>query len=304
MPAIFSKKIDEILQNKELSEKTKDTYKNAVIRVSKEVFGEATTLTKIKYKTKHFIDNVRLGSYPLSTKIVILSALLCVSGSDQYRTELQKINIVRNQEIANQQMSEKDEREWLTIDQIVLKDNGFNEQKELTKEKILWKLLTLLPCRRLQDYYNIKVVDETFDNSQKKNVIIGKNNEFLQFEFFEFKNARRKHDEVFDRNDMLGLPNGSEILHFLDDVVKNKMNEFLFGFQNSDSFGKYIKKVSKDLFLKPITINTYRHIYATNFLKDADMKLSEMLKVSKFMGHSIFVQLLYYREDKENEIIL
>lgn len=209
-----------------------------------------------------------------------------------YQNKIKKLNgeILHNK---NMKKDEKDKGEYPKWKNLINID-----YKHLTDDnKHIYKVYTLMPCRRLSEYVNMVFV---FD---KKNIKIikdiNKRNKRLNYCYLNLRNPKEsffvyqkyKNDRHFNRPVIIKL--WSKMYNYLLSYVKKN---------NTQNYDKFINSYSvQDLHnrLKRIfnhSVDVLRHSYIqfiyTQY-KKGTINYDKLCKISRIMGHSLNVQLDY-----------
>lgn len=257
-------------------------------------------------------DNSKLGYYSAALSIYPEGVENASQrGKVKYQLQFNRLKKKVRDNSEKQERSEKEEERWVTQEQIAearkvllnkyLKTDHIRDMYRY----VILSLYTILPPRRALDYCEMKV-NPPKEIGWEGNECITRKKKFVKFIFRKFKMSNTKGAETFDRKYVQQLPNGKDCLILLDSWAKINSSEWFLGRQcTSNHFSKIVRRVSKAAFGHMININVFRKIYVSNFLKKNPF-LEEKKLVSKFMGHDVSTQMIYYRkreyehEDLEN----
>jgi len=264
------------------------TYVSSLTNLVKQMQGE--------YEVDWFSDKEKQILEYLSTKESksrkgTLSALFVLTSIPAYQEQM--INDCKkvNEEYKNQTKSEKEEVNWVTMDEI---KNVYEALKAKVDEMIKCKMIhhntyidfllvallggVVLPPRRSLDYALLKVrgYDESTDNYFKGSKLV----------FHQYKTSKKYGEQV------LTVP--KELLGYIKKWVKYHKNDYLL-FSNNDKHltSSQITKHLNRIFGKHVSVDILRHVYASNFYKDMP-ELRKMEQLATDMGHSVSTVLNQY----------
>lgn len=250
------------------------------------------------------IDNYSIST-TVSTLLAIISYLKYKKASDSlvedYKDMLNELIQERNKDNNNQEMSVKEEENW--IEYLDLKDKVEEEAQEfLSKKKsfsgyrnfLIMSLLTLQPPTRLGNY-----LDTIYKNKsnlknggrglkKSKNYILYNNDEKkpkYTFIFNKYKTAKTLGQIVREiDNDTL-----NKLLHKWFEDYNTKKENFLVnsngGLTTQTGITNGLSSISKKLFDKKLTGNSFRHIFITHFLS-TNPSIQEKQEVLKLVGQN------------------
>jgi len=250
------------------------------------------------------IDNYSIST-TVSTLLAIISYLKYKKASDSlvedYKDMLNELIQERNKDNNNQEMSVKEEENW--IEYLDLKDKVEEEAQEfLSKKKsfsgyrnfLIMSLLTLQPPTRLGNY-----LDTVYKNKsnlknggrglkKSKNYILYNNDEKkpkYTFIFNKYKTAKTLGQIVREiDNDTL-----NKLLHKWFEDYNTKKENFLVnsngGLTTQTGITNGLSSISKKLFDKKLTGNSFRHIFITHFLS-TNPSIQEKQEVLKLVGQN------------------
>lgn len=250
------------------------------------------------------IDNYSIST-TVSTLLAIISYLKYKKASDSlvedYKDMLNELIQERNKDNNNQEMSVKEEENW--IEYLDLKDKVEEEAQEfLSKKKsfsgyrnfLIMSLLTLQPPTRLGNYLDMIYKNKSnLKNGgrglkKSKNYILYNNDEKkpkYTFIFNKYKTAKTLGQIVREiDNDTL-----NKLLHKWFEDYNTKKENFLVnsngGLTTQTGITNGLSSISKKLFDKKLTGNSFRHIFITHFLS-TNPSIQEKQEVLKLVGQN------------------
>lgn len=250
------------------------------------------------------IDNYSIST-TISTLLAIISYLKYKKAGDNliddYKDILNELIQERNKDNNNQELTGKEEENWIEYPE--LKEKVEKEAQEfLTKKKsfsayrnfLIMSLLTLQPPTRLGNYLDMAYKNK---NSLKnggrglkktKNYILYNNNQEnpkYTFIFNKYKTAKTLGQITREiENDTL-----NKLLHKWFEDFNTKKQNFLVnsngGLTTQTGITNGLSSISKKLFNKHLTGNSFRHIFITHFLS-TNPSIKEKQEVLKLVGQN------------------
>ena len=305
-----------------LSEKSIMLYSQRIKRIWKMIHPDKPYKGKffVHKEVKKIIDAIDNSDMAISSKAGLYAALGSLynkdsygihnQGKKMYERELKKwSDLVKCQE--KKQVNTKSEVEkWRTPEELEegrkkLLEAAEKSQKPTDyRDYVMLSLFVLLPPRRSADYGEMKI---TLNKDRKGNSLLYQyhrgQKRFSKFIFNEYKLSEKKGSEIYDRMFMKHLPRGKEILELLDGwLLMNNDGYFLLDARNSSHMSKAITRVSQKAYGTPININSFRHMYISNFL-DTNPFLLEKEQIALFMSHSVAQQENYRKRPEKKHIV-
>jgi len=185
--------------------------------------------------------------------------------------------------------TQKQKENWLNKNKVIELYKQ-NKDKLNKRDKMLMQLIIYFP-RRLQDYYKMKL-HKTGKKDQNFNYL-NVNRFGIPSSFQFFRSKSQGYEDTTKR-----IP--SSIKNSLMTYIREmKNNTLLFPKQNgemhsADSFSKHIKKLFKIITDKDITMNTFRHIFATD-LSDKNYSMNYRQAKAEDMGQNLIRQMEYVK---------
>ena len=285
-----------------LSDLSLTAYASTLRNLYKKVFDDQPI------RLKNFDDTDKILGYlkdiEPSKRKSILSALVSMTGNDEYREMMRKDINTYNEFVKTQKKSDKQAENWVDKDEI---NKVYNEVLE--KSKLLYKknkhsmkelqdiqnhvILALttekyIPPRRLLDYTEFKIngdINKKVDNYYDKGTLV----------FNRFKGSTEKDQQ------RINAPKGLQSI--LSKWIKlNPTDHLLFDNQSgkltNTQLTQRLNKIFRDTDAKNVSVNSLRHTYLTDKYANTIEQNKEIKKTMKEMGSSID-QLKNYVKDDE-----
>ena len=305
-----------------LSEKSIMLYSQRIKRIWKLIHPNKPYKGKffIHKEVKKIIDAIDKSDMAISSKAGLYAALgslynkdsygIHLQGKKMYERELKKwSDLVKCQE-KKQVNTKKEVEKWKTPEELEEGRRKLLEAAEKSgnikdyRDYVMFSLFVLVPPRRSTDYGEMKI---TLNKERKGNSLLYQyhrgQKRFSKFVFNEYKLSEKKGSEVFDRVFMKNLPRGKEIIELLDGwLLMNNDGYFLLDARNSSHMSKAITRVSEKALGTPVNINSFRHMYISNFL-DTSPFLLEKEMIAKYMSHSVAQQENYRKRPTKKKVV-
>ena len=285
-----------------LSDLSLTAYASTLRNLYKKVFDDQPIRLKNFDDTDKILDYLK--NIEPSKRKSILSALVSMTGNDQYREMMRKDINTYNEFVKTQKKSDKQAENWVDKDEI---NKVYNEVLE--KSKLLYKknkhsmkelqdiqnhvILALttgkyIPPRRLLDYTEFKIngdINKKVDNYYDKGTLV----------FNRFKGSTEKDQQ------RINAPKGLQSI--LSKWIKlNPTDHLLFDNQSgkltNTQLTQRLNKIFRDTDAKNVSVNSLRHTYLTDKYASTIEQNKEIKKTMKEMGSSID-QLKNYVKDDE-----
>lgn len=184
----------------------------------------------------------------------------------------------------------------LKLEQAV-KDTDVNPVENL----VIYYLYTQIPPRRVGDYANLVIQNNDFQDDNKGNfVILNKNrNKVNRIILNKYKTSKTYKKYTIE-------PVPEKLSQSIVDLINEQGytdGEFLFQNQTGKKYGQTfsarIKKVFLDACGRGITVNVLRHSFISYHLNQLNITYNQKLQWATAMGHSVEMQSIYFRYDKE-----
>ncbi len=250
------------------------------------------------------IDNYSIST-TVSTLLAIISYLKYKKANDNliedYKDMLNELIQERNKDNNNQEMSAKEEENWIEYPELKAKVEA-EAQEFLSKKKsfsgyrnfLIMSLLTLQPPTRLGNYLDMVYKNKSSLKNggrglmKTKNYILYNNNEEnpkYTFIFNKYKTAKTLGQITREiENDTL-----NKLLHKWFADYNTKKQNFLVnsngGLTTQTGITNGLSSISKKLFDKKLTGNSFRHIFITHFLS-TNPSIQEKQEVLKLVGQN------------------
>jgi integrase len=284
-----------------ISQSSVRTYSSILNNLYKKISGESETSDPrwfMENQTK-ILDFLK-GMNPRDRKLR-LSALVVVSDEDQkvsnkYREHMLKDIQQYNVEIKQQKKTEKQEKAWISSEDIKKLLENLKEQSQyilkkssgsLTKKEfetfqnyLILSLYVLNPPRRLE-YTDMKlhVVDENHNYIKNK-----------KFYFTTYKTSKKYGEQV--------VPINPKLYYIIRKWKQlNPQREWLLStWEGNKLTPSMLTQRLNKIFGKNVSVNMLRHIYISeNVLKDMP-PLEELEETAREMGHSVDTAITQYKK--------
>ncbi len=321
-----SKVFDLINSNTELSDLSKKSYACTIKKIIAIVEYNDSDLVKLKKKgtiieigrkmnvfsvinnPKKFIPIFKKAIPMKRTYTSCVSFILTVSKycktcnqtninlwREEYTEQMNEVHDIRTSGLMNADKADS-HIEWSEI---------IKKQIELSKKDygsdilLLLSMYSLIPPRRLKDYYRVSICEDKIDcKVDKDESIINLSVEKPFIKVSDYKTAKSygewKCDLPKDLVDMIKYSLNENPRKYL--FITKKNTPFDKGNTGVNSFTKQTNRELEKLFKRKITINSLRHACATHNIalyKSNKITFKELDEVAKMMGHSIIQSMLY-----------
>lgn len=179
-------------------------------------------------------------------------------------------------------------------------------QDKSGQDYVLMCLITMIPPRRQEDWFNVKIYNNPDDSWKPKDfhhnyINIGFKDPYILLSHYKTSHAfGRWYKKIPD-----------DLLHVLQAFCQKYDRDVLFvsrtgqPYSSSSNFSKWSNKVIQTVSEVPsATMNSVRHSFV-NYIHNArpNMSHKQRLDISKDMGHSI-IQNIDYRHDNHDNILM
>ena len=278
-----------------LSEGSLKTYTSILKNLHKKVFENK------EIEKEDFDESSRILDYlkdiPPNKRKTILSALVVLTGKDEYRNVMSDDVNAYNEEIQKQEKSETQQNNWITTDEIkAVFDVVENDAKILFKKKnktdadmvqiqdyIILSLLggVFIPPRRSLDYCAMKIknINRDEDNYIDKN----------KFVFNQYKTAKTYgKQELAIPQQLKNILNRWIAINDGDYLLRDKNGNPM----NSIKLNQYMNRIFGG---KKIAVNAMRHSYLTDKYKETSENNKRLATDMVDMGSSENVSHVYIK---------
>jgi integrase len=292
----MEEKLRDVIKEKrpKLSEKSVKTYVSVLKKIMEDLsFDDVDDLKQTKKVMEH------LKEMPPNKRKTRMSALVVVTGEEDYSKKMGEDIKEFNDEVAKQEKSEGEKEAWMSKDEIMeiwarLKKRAsalYRKKDDMTMKDlqdiqnfVLLSLFVLIPPRRALDYTEMKVrdVDKTKDNYIK-----GK-----QMVFNVYKTSKAKGQQTVE------IP--KELKAILNKWVRTNPNEYLlFDAKGNKLTSVKINQRFNKIMGKPnFSVNMFRHIFLTDKYADTMKEMEKMVDDMKKMGSSSKQAKTYVKLDE------
>jgi hypothetical protein len=292
--------LETLRKNKpELNEKSIKAYNSTLKNIYEKVYPNTEISVKRFNNTKAFLKY--LEDVEFNKRKSILSALLAITGKEQYRESMLADIETYNDQVRTNEKTDREKENWVTADEIQNKYDEYkqyfdvfskyNGKKELPMSKIQLAQDFIILClcaglfiapRRSLDYTLCKVnnYDETEDNVYADGVFV----------FNKYKTAH-KYGTM-----MLEVP--TELESILTIWINNCPETDLLLFDRKMQELTPVKlnqRLNKIFNGKKVGVSMLRHIYITEKY-DSGVDVAEMRDMAEDMGHSVDQAINYYKK--------
>ena len=291
------------------SKHTITSMKGNMKRIEKIMDDSLDNLNVNDFKDVDKVVDELINNYSISTTVSTLLAIISYlkfKGADEgliedYKDILNELIQERNKENNNQEMSEKEAENWIEYPD--LKARIEKEAQEFLSQKksfsafrnfLIMSLLTLQPPTRLGNYLDMVYKNKSnLKNGGRglkktKNYILYNNDEknpVYTFIFNKYKTAKTL-GQITREIDNKTL---NDLLHKWFSEYNTKKQIFLVnsngGLTTQTGITNGLSSISKKLFNKHLTGNSFRHIFITNFLS-TNPSIQEKQEVLKLVGQN------------------
>jgi len=282
-----------------LSDGSLKTYNSIIRSIHRDVYGTDVINDLDGFNNTDKILESLVDKSPSQRK-TYLSALVVLTGNEEYRNQMNKDVADYNKEIEKQEMTPTQKENWIEKDEIQkIYDKYEKKAKQLYKKPtltnndiqeiqnfVILALLSgvLIAPRRALDYCNFRLssVDETRDNFYDE-----ANNKFV---FNSYKTAKS-----YGRQE---LP----VPVKLRNIIKkwktiNPTNYLLFDTNMNPLTAVKLTQRMNKIFGGKISINAMRHTYLTSQFKGTRQESKKLEKVMEQMGSSVSMADVYIKND-------
>lgn len=273
---------------------TSKTYVSLLYNLNKKMNSKNNNIDWFKEDKPIILKH--LESLANNSRKTLLSALFVLTNEKDYQTEMLKLCKIVNDEYKSQVKTEKQERNWLSVNDIKSKYNDYeNKVKLIFTTKTIGDYSTvirflLLAClagvvdglepRRSMDYALMKIrnYNPEVDNYYKAG----------KFYFNQYKTASSYGLKV------IVVP--KPLNTFIKKWIKlNSTDYFLFGKSLKPLSSSQISKILNKIFEKNVSVDMLRHIYLSNLYQNMP-ELKKMEQTASNMGHSLTTALEYVKK--------
>jgi len=273
-----------------LSEGSLKTYLANLRRIGIENMEDIKTLNNPDDIFK-MIEDLKLNM----KRNIISSILIIITASDGrkdlyeiYRERLFKLGQEYNTEMAKNEKSETQEKNWVKIDELQKITKRMIKENPKAQNTLIACLYTMQPPTRL-DYYSMEIVGSKAELSDKKNYLVIHNTRRKVFVFNDYKTSA-KYNEV-------RIPVSKELNRFINKFLKlNPDRKYLLQQNRAEkpltrnALGKLIPVIFRDTG-KNVTLNIIRHVYVS---EKVDLEAVKQFQViANSMMHSSGEQMSY-----------
>jgi len=276
------------------NEKTNKTYVSLLFNLHKKLNPENNSIDWFKEDKPSILKH--LEKIPNNSRKTSLSALFVLTNEKEYQTEMLKLCKIVNNEYKSQIKTEKQEQNWLSVNDIksIYKDYE-NKVKLIFTSKTIGDYsivirFLLLACltgvvdglepRRSMDYALMKIsnYNPEVDNFYKSG----------KFYFNQYKTASSYGLKVI----VVPKPLNALIKKW---IKLNPTDYFLFGKSLKPLSSSQISKILNKIFEKNVSVDMLRHIYLSNLYQNMP-ELKKMEQTASNMGHSLTTALEYVKK--------
>lgn len=257
-------------------------------------------------KTDVIMDKINEFKLPtqrnkLTSLLVVLTAFNKAEfdeAEEFYRKELENRNKEYNSYIATHSKSDKQEKNWVQLDELkkimnqYKKDAIANPTKKTVQKYLISALYLLQPPKRLV-YSDMKVIDSRKENDGTTNYLLnlGRNKKYFILNTYKTIDKHGKK-EILIPKDINSIINMWLKVNDTENFLLNSKGVGM----TSNGLGKYIKMLFKSTG-KQITVNLLRNIFVSENV-DLDV-LKKNKEIADAMNHSTGTQgSVYLKEDK------
>lgn len=292
----FRETIDEQLKTNRpnLNEKTTKTYVSLLFNLHKKLEAKLDDISWFQ-KEKNLILK-HLENIPNNSRKTLLSALYVLTNDKEYQNDMIKLCKIVNDEYKTQTKSEKQDKNWISMDEIKAKYEIYLDKvKSIFSSKTIGDYSTVvrffllaflsgsvegLEPRRSMDYGLMKIrnYEPKTDNFYKGG----------KFYFNQYKTSSTYGLKIIPVPKLLNV--------LLKKWIKLNPTEYmLFSKSLKPLSSSQISKILNKIFDKNVSVDMLRHIYLSNMYHNLP-ELKQMEKTASNMGHSLTTALEYIKK--------
>ncbi len=278
-----------------ISKTSINTYNSILTSLYKKVFGPGEIDIKKFDETNKILDHLKTLEAP--KRKTILSALVVITDSKEYREQMLDDIKEYNKEMAKQEKNKTQEENWVNNDDLntiyneLLKTaNILYKKPKLTnadyqeiQNYIIMSLLGgfYIPPRRSKDYVNFKIknIDKKEDNYMDKNKLI----------FNSYKTAKTYGQQNLD------IPKALKSI-LVKWIKVNPTEYLLFDISLKPLSNVKLNQRLNKLFGKKVSVNQLRHTYLTEKYGDMIDIKNQLNKDMSDMGSSLIQEQIYIKK--------
>ena len=283
------------LQRPSLSSSSLRTYTSVLYNLhSKHLNQDHNNMEWFSQNYKKILDYLN-ENIRKSTRKSVLSALYVLTNRPEYHEQMIEDAKDINEEYREQRKTQKQEDNWISVQQIKDKyDELFTQVQKIFQKRAIGDVSSimdyllvaflggiLMPPRRSLDYALLKWrnYDKNSDNYYSRNKIY----------FNKYKTSNKYGLTAID------VPR--ELNAVLKKWLKiNPSDYVLVSTHMNPLSSSQITRMLNKIFGKQVSVNMLRHIFLTNYYKDIP-KLTEMQNVASKMGHDVSTALEYVKKE-------
>jgi len=278
------------LNRPHLSDGSLKTYLANLRRIGVETPEDIEKVTDSEHVFK-MLEDLKLNM----KRNIISSILIIITASDgrkdlyeTYRERLFKLGQEYNAEMAKNEKSETQEKNWVKIDELRKITKRMVKENPKAQNTLIAALYTMQPPTRL-DYYSMEIVGPKEELNDKKNYLVIHNTRRKVFVFNDYKTSA-KYNEI-------RIPVSKELNRFINKFLKlNPGRKYLLQQNRAEkpltrnALGKLIPVIFRDTG-KNVTLNIIRHVYVSEKVDLAAVK--QFQAIANCMMHSSAIQMTY-----------
>tara|TARA_R110002012_G_scaffold231944_5_gene404669 strand:+ start:307 stop:1185 length:879 start_codon:yes stop_codon:yes gene_type:complete len=273
-----------------LSEGSVRTY---LANLKKIGINESTDIEKLD--EPDYVFNI-IADMKLNMKRNIVSSVLIIITASGGRKDLYEIYRQRlfdlgkeyNAEMAKNEKTETQEKNWVTIEELKKITKRLLRENPKSQNSLIASLYTLQNPTRL-DYYDMEIVGPKAEIGDEKNYLVIHNTRRKEFVFNDFK-TKNKYNQVI-------IKVSKELNRVINKFLKlNPDRKYLLQQTRSEkpltrnALGKLIPFIFKDTG-KNVTLNIIRHVFVSEQVDLAAVK--KFQEIASSMMHSSAEQMSY-----------
>ena len=275
-----------------LSASSLKTYSSVLYNLYKNMHGSMEDINWFSANVEDILKH--LADKNKSTQKSTLSALFVLTGKPIYREEMMKQSREINKLYKEQKKTEKQERNWLSTDEIKSKYDSLHEKvKDIFSKKMVGDVATII------DYLLVALLSGVLTPPRRS----------LDYALLKWRNYNPQTDNYYKRgklylnkyktSDTYGLAK-VDVPKELDTVIRkwlkvNPSDYVLISSNNEPLSSSQITRRLNAIFGKRVSVNMLRHMYLTNFYMNTP-PLKDMEKVARDMGHNVMTALEYVKK--------
>lgn len=296
---------DYVSKNGSKSQATRNTALNSFKRIEKVIGKNMDDITLKDLRNPEKVVSELLDTFSVNTVIQTLLYMKYLIKTlthketllNQYQDFLSELIDERNQEFKQGKKTPAEEKlgddfDWITMrDKFIkhLNEKGLKDSFSSARSNLLLALYLLQPPTRISNYLNMKVKQPSKKLKPDTNFLL-RDDEGFKFVFQKYKTAKHIGKVMLPvkNKDLEGLI--KNYLGYHPEYKKGSKRAVEFLVNNSgkpmtqSNFTQVLKNISEKVFGVPLSVNNFRHSFATWF-QQQNPTVIEKERIGKILGH-------------------